>query len=505
MKWRAFRALFHREVARGRRSMLGFAVMALAAIVLAFVLSDAASVGPAIVSVLAGMILVFTPLGDLRSDKTLGHLEFDRVLPIDHRAIATARLFGAAVRTSPLLLLSLPIIITVDRGHAFSAVRLVGAVAIPLVVWMLFTAVMWVMMAVNIRWNLRRLWWLPMTIVIGPQIVLSMLPPAVKEAIGTTFTRVGEPIAGFLSAPIGVALMIVIVLAIPLVLFWLAVSVFAAGLERYTYDASAAVPMSAAPPKRELASIGRGPMLAVARYCIRLATEQSRRRLILLAVFVAALLFGTHEMKEYARLYVRILAAMIPGGIALQLSVARTRGHLEGIQQLPHPAITIGAGYLLGIAVLATPGAAVWVLARAVTGTPATSSYALSLWAWMVGWSWLASVSVVWLTSRRTLMIATIPVLAVVTWAGYAGLPQFLDGVQALATAFAEFRANAGVAVPLVLAGAMMIGGLPLFARGLNEFEFAAAKKLNWFSRWQERARGRRVPGVGQDPSLRSG
>lgn len=469
--------------------MLLFTMIALALIVLAFVLSSDASFGTSIVGVLVGIMLVFAPLGDLRSDKTLGHLEFDRVLPIDHRAIATARLFGAAVRTSPLILYSLPFIITLDRGHAFGAVQLVAAIGIPVVVWLLMTGFTWAMMAVNIRWNLRRLWWLPMTIFIGPQIANSMLPPAAKEAIKAAFKRVGEPILDFLSTPAGIAVLFVVLLAIPVVLFWLAISLFASGLERYTYDASAAIPMSAAPPKRELAAIGRGPTLAVARYCIRLATEQSRRRLILLAVFVAVLLFGTHEMKDYARLYVRALAAMIPGGIALQLSVARTRGHLEGIQQLPHPPITIGAGYLLGIVVLATPGAAVWVLARVVTGMPATVSNSLSLWAWLVGWSWLASVSVVWLTSRRTLMIASGPVLALVTWAVYAGLPRFLDAVRAAATAFGTFRSHAGVAFPLALACAMMIGGLPLFARGLNEYEFSGARKDGRWSRWQKRSR----------------
>jgi hypothetical protein len=493
VSWRAFWALFRREVMRGRRSMSLFSFIALAAIVLAFVLTKEASIGTGAMSVMVGIIAIFAPLGDLRSDKTLGHLEFDRVLPISHRAIATARLFGAAVRTTPFLLFSLPIIITLDRdGHVFGAARLAAAIGIPLVAWLLLTGVIWAMMAVNIRWNLRHLWWLPMTIAIGPQVLISALPPAAKDAIAAEVERVGDPMLKFLSTPVGVAVLIAVMLAIPVVLFWVAISLFASGLERYTYDASAAVPMSAAPPKRELAAIGRGPTLAVARYCIRLATEQSRRRLILLAVFVAALMFGTHEMKAYAQLYVRALAAMIPGGIALQLSIARTRGHLEGIQQLPHPPITVGMGYLLGIATLATPGAAVWVLARAVTGTPATVGNTLSLWAWMVGWSWLASVSVVWLTSRRTLMIVSVPVLALVTWAMYAGLPQFIDGVKAVATAFGEFRADAGVAFPIAVAGTMMIGGLPLFARGLAEYEFAGAKSAGWWSRWQERARTRR-------------
>lgn len=491
MNWRAFWALFRREVARGRRTMLIFTTLAVILIVLAVVLSKEGAIMSATMGVVVGMFAAFAPLSDLRQDKTLGHLEFDRVLPISHRAIATARLFGAAVRTSPLILYAFPFIVALDKGHAFGALQLAVAIGAPFLPWLVLTSFTWAMMAVNIRWNLRRLWWLPMTVFLGPNLVISMLPPAAKEALKAAFERAGDPMLEFLSTPVGIGVLIAVMLAIPVVLFWSAISLFASGLERYTYDASAAVPMSAAPPKRELAAIGRGPALAVARYCIRLATEQSRKRFILLAVFVALLVFGSGEMKRYAQFYVRALAAMIPGGIALQLSVARTRGHLEGIQQLPHPALTIGIGYLLGIAMLATPGAAVWVLARAVTGMPPTVSNALSLWAWMVGWSWLASVSVVWLTSRRTLMIVSLPVLALATWAMYAGLPQFLDGLKAAAVVFGQFRTDVGVAFPLVLASAMMIGGLPLFARGLAEYEFAGAKAAGWFSRWQDRARSR--------------
>lgn len=476
MNWRAFGAIFRREIARGRQTMLLFTLIAVVLIGLAFVLSRDASLGTSVVGVLVAMLVAMAPLSDLRQDKTLGYLEFDRVLPISHRGIATARLLGAAMRTSPLILFTLPFIVALDRGHSLRGLEIAVAIGVPLLPWILFTSFTWGLMAVNIRWTLRRLWWVPMTIFIGPNILISTLPQATKTAIADWFRRVGAPLADFVGTPAGLAVLFAAVLAIPLVAFGATISLFASGLERYTFDASGAVAQLGAPPKRELAAIGRGPALAVARYCIRLATEQSRRRMILLAVFVAVLLFGTAEMKGYVRFYVRALAAMIPGGIALHLSVGRTRGDLEGIQQLPHSAITIGAGYLLGITVLATPGAAVWVLARAVTGMPPTMSNALSLWAWMVGWSWFASVSVLWLTTRRTVMLAAVPLLVLFTWIVYVGPANFFSSAQAAAAAFQSFRAEAGMALPLALAAAMMIGGLPLFARGLTEYEFAGAK-----------------------------
>ena len=488
MNWRAFGALFRREVKRGWRSMLAMALIGVAAIVAVIVLSPGTATIIGIMPITVAFIVIFWPLGDLRTDKTQGNFEFDRVLPTSHRAIATARLFGAAVRTTPMILLILPVFIATYRAGEFGTGTFVMlATFVPIGSWAVLTAFMWLMMATNLRWNLRKLWWLPMTIGFSPMILRNILPASVKDAIRVTvsgfFGRNGERLLAFAASGTGIATIALGLLSIPILMLWGTVSLFASGLERYTYDASAAVPMQAKPPRHELAAVGRGPSLAVTRYCIRLAMEQSWRRLILLAVLVVVLVIGSRELKDYARLYVRALAALIPGGIALQLSTARARGHLEGIQQLPHSAVTIGSGYLLAITILATPGAAVWVLARAVTGMPATIPGALSLWAWMVAWSWFACVAMVWLNTRRLLMIGSVPVIAVATWATFAGFHRFVDDGRVFVAAFTEFRVAAGAILPLAVAGVMMVIGLPLFARGLTEFEFASAKKS---SRWRE-------------------
>lgn len=488
MNWCAFWALFRREVKRGQKSVVILAMLGVAATVCAIVLTPGTAVAVGIAAIAPAFIVIFWPIGDLRTDKTHGNLEFDRVLPISHRAIAAARLFGAGVRTTPMILLILPIFIGQYRAHEFGGMTFIMlATFVPTGVWVLFTALMWLLMAVNIRWNLRKLWWLPMTIGFSPTILRNVLPDgfksAMKRSVEGFFDRDGDALVAFAGSPAGVVTISAILLSIPLAMLFGAVSLFASGLERYTYDASAAVPMQAKPPKRELAAIGRGPTLAVTRYCMRLAMEQSWRRLILLAVFVVVLIVGSRELKDYARIYVRALAALIPGGIALQLSVARARGHLEGIQQLPHPAVTIGTGYLLAVTILATPGAAVWVLARAVTGMAATAPNVVSLWAWMVAWSWIACVLMIWLNTRRALMIGAVPVIALGSWAAYAGLPRFVEGARAMALAFGEFRVAAGAVLPLTVAGAMMVLGLPLFARGLTEFEVAGAGRV-W--RWRQ-------------------
>ncbi len=336
-------------------------------------------------------------------------------------------------------------------------------------------------MAVNVRWNLRRLWWLPMTIGFSPTIIRSVMPAPwkrfLKESFEGFFDRHGDALLGFAGSAPGMLTITANLISIPLPALYGTVSLFATGLERYTYDAAAAVPMQAKPPKRELAAIGRGPSLAVTRYCVRLAAEQSWRRLILLGVFVLILLFGSGELKSYARFYVRALAALIPGGIALQLSTARARGHLEGIQQLPHPPVKIGAGYLLAITVLAAPGAAVWALARSVNGMQVTVVNTVSLWAWMVAWSWLACVMMLWLNTRRTIMLGSVPVIAAITWVGFVGRAHLVERAKIDLAAFSDFRATAGAALPLAAATLILLIGLPLFARGLTEYEFGGAKK----------------------------
>jgi hypothetical protein len=489
VNWRAFGAVARREVQRGRQGLWVHGLAGAAALIASCILSAKTAGIIGAFCIIPAFLIIFWPIGNLRTDKTQGFIEFDRVLPISHRALATARLAGAALRTSPLLLLAAPLIISFYREHRFGAGTLTILLAVvPLGSWLVMSVVMWLIMAVNIRWNLRRLWWVPMTIGFAPSILQSVLPPpwkrAIEDALTSFFDRNGPAMLDFLGSAAGLASVALILGALVIGMLFGTVSLFASGIDRYTYDASGAVEMRAKPPKRELAAIGRGPALAVARYCIRLATEQSWRRLILLALFVVVLLFGQAELKRYAQTYVRVLAAMIPGGIALQLSVARTRGYLEGIQQLPHSAMTIGAGYLLGIAVLATPGVAVWVLARAVTGTPPTVTNVLSLWGWMVGWSWVACVTMVWLTARRIVMIAAGPVVLIAGWATYIGWSAFTVRLAAAANWYATLRTSSGALLPLVVAVLMMVGGLPLFARGLAEFEFGAAKKVPFWRRF---------------------
>jgi hypothetical protein len=485
---RAFGALVRREIFRGRQRLLACLLAAVVGIGATVVLLGPVAILPATLSLGAGLFAIFGPIGDLRNDKVTGNLEFDRVLPISHRAIATARFVGTAVRTTPIVLFAIPIMLATAANDQIGVLRILLAVAIGFASWVILTALIWALMAINIRWNLRNLWWVPMTIGFAPQLLISVLPPETKAAIRSAASHAGNALVAVATSPIGGPVILVILVATPFAMFFAAVSLYASGLERYTYTEST-VQLRGPPPKRELGAIGRGPMLAVAGYCIRLATEQSRKRLILLAIFVIALLFGSQVMQDYARLYVRALAAMIPGAIMIQLGAARARGDLEGLQQLPHPAITTAAGHLIAVAVLAVPGAAVWTLARYIGGDHLTAGSAVSLLSYVILGSWLAAVGALWLTRWRLLAILSIGFALLAAWAWYLSTGNLLTALPTMAANLRSLRATAGVALPIALSVMAILVGLPLFARGLEEYQVTAATKRN-AERWAARRRG---------------
>ncbi|MGH7524232.1 MAG: hypothetical protein ACREK8_07995 [Gemmatimonadales bacterium] len=490
MSSRAFGALVRREVYRGRTRLLVCLAVAAAGVAATVLVDGELALVPATISIFVGFFAMFGPLGDLRKDKALGYLEFDRVLPVSHRAIASARFVGAAVRTTPVALFAVPIVLAISSSDTIDLIRIGLAIAVGFTAWVMATAFIWLLMAVNIRWNLRSLWWVPMTIGFAPQIFLSVVPPEVKRSLARSMQSFGETVVAVASSRLGEVALLLILVATPLLLFLAAVSLFASGLERYTYSEST-VELNRPPPTRELGAIGRGPMLAVARYCVRLATEQSRKRLILLAVFLVVLVVGPPPIQQYARFYVRALAAMIPGAIMIQLGAARARGDLEGLQQLPHPAVTTAAGHLLAVAALAVPGAVVWSIGRLVDGESTSVAAIISLLCYIAAFSWLAAVGSLWLNKWRTLWLGSGAALLVAAWVWLAGGGSLHAAIPALATQLKLIRTTIGVTLPIMISIAAMLVGLPLFARGLEEYQASAATRRN-AERWAAAQRRRR-------------
>lgn len=464
-----FAAVLRLELMRGRTQMLWISGLTTVAAIATLLLPGSAAL---VVGLLALPLMAaagFAPLGSLAMDKMQGHLEFDRTLPIPLRTIAAGRLLGAACRTLPLFIGLLAAGIAISREAEAAAV-----VAAPLILLaaatlqLLWICFLWMLLGLNARYSMRRLWWLPMTFWLLPQL----LPESAEAVIGSAFQRAGAQALLWMDAPWRVALLLLAALIVPVLLaFSGSVALFAHGLARFRPDPAAFGVQLGAAPKRELAALGRGPLLAVARLRLRLAFEQFRRELIIAVVLVVVVVADIGQLAVFARGYLPILAALVPGGIALQLMTARGTGALEGLQHLPHPRRLVAFGHLLAVMVLALPGAALLGLSRAANGVGVTpTSFAVS-WLWYLAMGSIGAAVAVWGTRRRLLkvMLGVGLVLGAVWFraaqdASASSIPDYIERFLALRTA-------AGPLLPLGAALVGMLVGVELFARGLATYD----------------------------------
>jgi len=101
---RAFTAVVRLELLRGRRLLLWGTGAAVLALLGALLLPRGGALFMGVIGLPLVMIIGMAPLGTLASDKLLGHLEFDRTLPVSLRTIAAGRLMDAALRSLPAML-----------------------------------------------------------------------------------------------------------------------------------------------------------------------------------------------------------------------------------------------------------------------------------------------------------------------------------------------------------------------------------------------------------------
>lgn len=472
MNLRGYGACVRREVRRGQRSTLAFVAIGLVSLLLVLVTPEQVALIPGVVSMLAGVLAVSGPLGDLASDKLHGYLEFDRTLPLSPRIVAAGRLTGAAIRVLPIALCAIPMFVGLRRAEGPGSLSdVLTFVVLPLALLVIAWLLLWLLLALNARWSFRRLWWLPMTIWLMPQLLPAVLPAAVNAAIASWFRATWSVVVMTVERPDATAPLIAVMGGLVLLVFLGATWVFASGLVRFRHDPTALGTMLANAPKRELIALGKGAVAAVAQLRLRLAAEQFRRELIVLAALFAVAAIGPGETREFARRYLPILAALLPGGIALQLVVSRANGQLEGIQQLPHPRLAIGLGHLVAIAVMALPGSVVLLITHALAGQAPTLRATVGMWAWFVAMAWTAAVVGLWLRARYLIVLLGGGTLLMVAWLGLAGGDAVVAALAGGMSQFANLRSTLGALLPVVVAIVIAASGLPVFAFALSRYE----------------------------------
>ncbi|HSE53797.1 MAG TPA: hypothetical protein VLB00_16535 [Gemmatimonadales bacterium] len=472
MSTRAFLALVRREVLRGKRSLIVLSVIAGLSLLVALTTSGPAPAIAVILAVLGSLAALGGPSGDLGADKLLGHLEADRVLPVSGRIIAAGRLTGAAIRLLPIGISAFALAVVIAGEVEAGPLEGLLLLGMPLGVYAFAAMFSWTLLALNARWQFRNLWWVPVTLMMGPQLLPSLLPPSQEAALELAIRSAGRALAEFAATPLGVILALLLITALPLAVFAGATALFASGLERYRFDANALAVQLGKAPTRELGAIGKGPLLAVARLRVRLSLEQQRRQAILLGILLVVMMVGPEELREFARVYVRVLAVLLPAAIALQLTQARGTGYLEGMQQLPHPAVTVALGHLLAVAVMAVPGAIVLLLGRAASGRIPGPVEGLMVWGWFMTGAWVAAVLAVWLKAKYLGILAALVAAMLIGVYALAGLQGVGVGIGLMVDAFRQLKQWAGIMLPIGAVVLVSTLGIPLFAHGLRTYQY---------------------------------
>lgn len=455
-----------REVRRGAHLSLGGAVLALVAVAATTQLTGRAALVPGGIALLGAVFVWFGPLAHLGADRVQGYLEFDRTLPIALRVMATGRLMGASIKILPLFPAVVALLLGFRQSTGLGAVALL---VVPLMVQVVATVMLWWLMAFNARWSFRRLWWLPTTVGFLPQFAIMLLPDSLQDIVEQWANLAIESLTATAMAPQGATLLLVFGATMIVACFSGATMLFASGLARYQFDPTQLGASTARTSRVELTAVGQGPLLAVARLRLRLATEQFRRELLVLVALFLVAAFGPTGMRDFARQYIPVLAALLPAGIALQLFAGRTTGALEGMQQLPHPARVIGLGHLLAITVMALPGAVALQVLHAMSGEAPTLLSVMSNWAWFVAIAWGWAAAGLWFRRRYLFGMLTLLMFGMVATM-FFGEDELLGSIVAAVDRYRAVRTAVGPVLPFAVTLVTVLIGMPLFARGLSRY-----------------------------------
>ncbi len=476
MSAHAYAAVARLAVVRGRTGLI-------VALALVTVGALGAALLPGWMSMFAGVaglvsLLITTvsvPLSSLAREKMLGQLDFDRTLPVPLRTIAAGRLSGAALRTLPVAIGLAGIgIALVAQSPEWKQWSLVVALLLALLA---YWSSLWISYALIARFPMRRLMWIPGLIWIG----LVVMPPALEDAIGERASAAADVLFRQANPSAGALLLIVAgAVVLTAVAFAGANAILVSALARFEPDPTAMLGVHEAAPKRELMAAGRGPVFAVARLRLRLAAATVRREVIFAGVAVFVLVADIGPLTELARIYLPILAAMIPGVVAIQLSQARVTGTLESLQQLPIPHRSVALGHVLAVMVLAIPSVVIIAVARATDALEPDVSLTILLWFLIAAAGSAAAAFVVWGTKRR---LAALLLIGFATPIALAMLAAWLSNVTGVPLreridATVAWWATVGplgvTAIAVVVAMGAVAIAIEVFARGLSGYQAPA-------------------------------
>lgn len=462
---------------RGRRLLIIATVFALAALGGTFAADAEWQWLPTLVSLpILLMITIFPPVSAVGMEKVLGHLEFDRTLPVPLRTSAAARLIGTMVGSLPVPLVLVAVAALVGQ-HApqFSTTSVALALVVALLACWWVT---WLSYALVARFASRKLVYLPGALWLAMVILPETWLDRIARGVGSVSSELLSGAPSLLTlVSVGAA-----AVAMTALVFAGSTALLANALARFVPDQSLMLDALGSVPKRELSALGRGPALAIARLRLRVSTDQFRREMMFVGALILMILLDVDGISGFGRTYAPFLAALLPPMIAMQLAIGRVAGVIEQLQQLPHPRRVVGFGHLLAVMALSVPAVVIRAVVIATDGVALDPARLVKEWFFFVALGSVMAALAVWGTPRRFLMalggviVAPILLIALLGWLLATGGNPMAQTFAWVVQAFVLFGVAAGGLIPIALAILTTIAANELFAYGLATFRTKVTK-----------------------------
>jgi hypothetical protein len=200
---------------------------------------------------------------------------------------------------------------------------------------------------------------------------------------------------------------------------------------------------------------------------LRVAFEAVPQQLLFLIVGLVLLPFLAGDLRQFAAVYLPMMALAIPGQLPRRTSVARRTGTLEGWVTLPVRRELVSLSAVLAIAILAAIATVMIVLLRISYGTELSPARVFVLWTGLVAGTSLWNGLAAWLKPRHFVIVTVVGLFVLLTVFGIVLATTAVGGVFTSLGIMPWVQIAVGCVSLLLLAP---LGGA-LYGRGLERFE----------------------------------
>ena len=211
----------------------------------------------------------------------------------------------------------------------------------------------------------------------------------------------------------------------------------------------------------------RSKLVALTLMHLRVAFEAVPQQLLFLVVGLVLLPYLPGDLRQFAAVYLPMMALAIPAQLPRRTGIARKTGTLEGWVTLPVSRELVSLSTVLAIAILAAIATLMIVLLRISHGTGPSPARVFVLWTGLVAGTSLWNGLAAWLRPRHFVIVTVVGLFVLLAVFGIVLASMAVGG------AFASLGIATWVPIAVGCVSLLLLAPLggALYGRGLERFE----------------------------------